>query len=67
MCVCVCVCVCVFVYVCVVCVCVCVCMRTFFYFSLLNQDVFRKYPNQYEGMIGELCENLDSLDEPEAR
>ena len=34
-----------------------------FYF----QDVFRKYPNQYEGMISELCENLDSLDEPEAR
>ena len=31
------------------------------------KDIFRKYPNQYEGIIATLCENLDSLDEPEAK
>ncbi|KAI0979612.1 hypothetical protein GJ496_011032 [Pomphorhynchus laevis] len=31
------------------------------------KDIFRKYPNRYEGIIATLCENLDSLDEPEAR
>ncbi len=31
------------------------------------KDIFRKYPNQYEASIGELCDNLDSLDEPEAK
>jgi len=31
------------------------------------QDIFRKYPSQYESIISTLCENLDSLDEPEAR
>uniref|UniRef100_A0A3Q3JUV9 AP complex subunit beta n=1 Tax=Monopterus albus TaxID=43700 RepID=A0A3Q3JUV9_MONAL len=31
------------------------------------KDIFRKYPNKYESVIGTLCENLDSLDEPEAR
>ncbi|KAJ9056981.1 hypothetical protein DSO57_1026832 [Entomophthora muscae] len=31
------------------------------------RDIFRKYPNQYENIIGKLCENLDSLDEPEAK
>ncbi|ORX71492.1 Adaptor protein complex beta subunit [Linderina pennispora] len=31
------------------------------------RDIFRKYPNRYEAIIGTLCENLDSLDEPEAR
>ncbi|KAJ2644395.1 hypothetical protein GGF44_000651, partial [Coemansia sp. RSA 1694] len=31
------------------------------------RDIFRKYPNRYESIIGTLCENLDSLDEPEAR
>ena len=31
------------------------------------KDIFRKYPNQYENIISVLCENLDSLDEPEAR
>ncbi|ODM90038.1 AP-2 complex subunit beta [Orchesella cincta] len=31
------------------------------------KDVFRKYPNKYEGIIGILCECLDTLDEPEAR
>lgn len=31
------------------------------------KDIFRKYPNRYENIISTLCENLDSLDEPEAR
>jgi len=31
------------------------------------RNIFRKYPNQYESIIGTLCENLDSLDEPEAK
>ena len=31
------------------------------------KDIFRKYPNKYESIIAVLCENLDSLDEPEAR
>uniref|UniRef100_A0A8C6UM92 AP complex subunit beta n=1 Tax=Neogobius melanostomus TaxID=47308 RepID=A0A8C6UM92_9GOBI len=31
------------------------------------KDIFRKYPNKYESVIATLCENLDSLDEPEAR
>ena len=32
-----------------------------------SQDIFRKYPNRYESIISTLCENLDTLDEPEAR
>ncbi|KAI9627548.1 hypothetical protein H4Q26_017332 [Puccinia striiformis f. sp. tritici PST-130] len=31
------------------------------------KDIFRKYPNQYEGIIGSLCQNLDALDTPEAK
>ncbi len=31
------------------------------------RDIFRKYPNRYESIIATLCENLDTLDEPEAR
>ncbi|KAJ3159609.1 AP-2 complex subunit beta [Geranomyces michiganensis] len=31
------------------------------------KDIFRKYPNRYESIIGTLCENLDSLDEPDAK
>ncbi|KAI8110917.1 hypothetical protein M9434_004491 [Picochlorum sp. BPE23] len=31
------------------------------------KDIFRRYPNRYESIISILCENLDSLDEPEAR
>jgi len=31
------------------------------------KDIFRKYPNRYEGTIATLCDNLDTLDEPEAR
>ena len=31
------------------------------------KDIFRKYPNTYEGIIGKLCDALDTLDEPEAK
>lgn len=31
------------------------------------KDIFRRYPNQYEGIIGTLCENLDALDTPDAK
>lgn len=31
------------------------------------KDIFRKYPNKYESIISTLCDNLDTLDEPEAR
>ncbi|OXA41238.1 AP-1 complex subunit beta-1 [Folsomia candida] len=31
------------------------------------KNIFRKYPNKYESIISTLCENLDTLDEPEAR
>lgn len=34
---------------------------------LCLQDIFRKYPNRYESIISALCENLDTLDEPEAK
>jgi AP-1 complex subunit beta-1 len=28
---------------------------------IVIKDIFRKYPNKYEGIIGTLCENLDTL------
>ncbi len=31
------------------------------------KDIFRKYPNRYESIISTLFENLDTLDEPEAK
>ncbi len=31
------------------------------------KDCFRRYPNRYEGIISTLCENLDSLDESQAK
>eukprot|EP00817_Percolomonadidae_sp_ATCC50343_P002411 CAMPEP_0117428390 /NCGR_PEP_ID=MMETSP0758-20121206/8110_1 /TAXON_ID=63605 /ORGANISM="Percolomonas cosmopolitus, Strain AE-1 (ATCC 50343)" /LENGTH=796 /DNA_ID=CAMNT_0005214723 /DNA_START=341 /DNA_END=2731 /DNA_ORIENTATION=- len=31
------------------------------------KDIFRKYPNRYEMIISKLCENLNTLDEPEAK
>jgi vesicle coat complex subunit len=34
---------------------------------IVIKDVFRKYPNQYESIIGILCENLESLEVPEAK
>lgn len=34
---------------------------------IVIKDIFRRYPNQYESIIATLCENLDTLDEPEAK
>ncbi len=34
---------------------------------IVIKDIFRKYPNRYESIISTLCENLDILDEPEAK
>ena len=34
---------------------------------IVIKDVFRRYPGKYEGIIPKLCENLDALDEPEAK
>ena len=34
---------------------------------IVIKDIFRRYPGQYEGIIPTLCENLDILDEPEAK
>eukprot|EP00904_Undaria_pinnatifida_P012779 jgi/Undpi1/8631/HiC_scaffold_25.g11096.m1 len=34
---------------------------------IVIKDIFRKYPNRYESIISALCENLDTLDEPEAK
>lgn len=31
------------------------------------KDIFRRYPNQYEGIIGTLCENLDLFENPDAK
>ncbi|ORY83626.1 adaptin N terminal region-domain-containing protein [Protomyces lactucae-debilis] len=35
--------------------------------TVVIRDIFRKYPNEYESVISTLCDNLDSLDEPEAK
>eukprot|EP00761_Pharyngomonas_kirbyi_P004558 gb/GECH01004563.1/.p1 GENE.gb/GECH01004563.1/~~gb/GECH01004563.1/.p1 ORF type:complete len:1516 (+),score=434.63 gb/GECH01004563.1/:1-4548(+) len=34
---------------------------------IVIRDIFRRYPGQYEKIIGTMCENLDTLDEPEAK
>ncbi|KAF9283891.1 beta-adaptin [Mortierella alpina] len=34
---------------------------------IVIKDIFRKYPKRYEAIIPTLCQNLDSLDEPEAK
>jgi AP-1 complex subunit beta-1 len=31
------------------------------------KDIFRRYPNQYESIISLLCDNLEALDEPDAK
>jgi len=35
--------------------------------TIVIKDIFRRYPGKYEGIIPKLCENLDVLDEPEAK
>lgn len=34
---------------------------------IVTKDIFRRYPQKYESIIASLCENLESLDEPEAK
>lgn len=35
--------------------------------TVVSRDILRKYPGRYESIISTLCENLDSLDEPESK
>ncbi|KAH8691196.1 putative AP-2 adaptor complex subunit beta [Talaromyces proteolyticus] len=35
--------------------------------TVVIRNIFRKYPNQYEGIIGAVIQNIDELDEPEAK
>lgn len=35
--------------------------------TVVIRNIFRKYPNQYEGIIGHVINNIDDLDEPEAK
>ena len=34
---------------------------------IVIKDIFRRYPGQYEGILPTLCQNLNALDEPEAK
>lgn len=34
---------------------------------IVIKDIFRKYPNKYESIIKDLCENLKALDNVDAR
>lgn len=34
---------------------------------IVIKDVFRQFPNEYEHIISSLCDNLETLDQPEAR
>lgn len=34
---------------------------------IVIRDIFRRYPNKYESIIANLCENLDTIDDPEAK
>ncbi|KAJ3125747.1 hypothetical protein HK098_008269 [Nowakowskiella sp. JEL0407] len=34
---------------------------------IVIKDIFRKYPQKYEGIIPTLCENLEVFDEPDAK
>lgn len=35
--------------------------------TVVIRNIFRKYPNRYEGVIGTVISNIDELDEPEAK
>lgn len=35
--------------------------------TVVIRNIFRKYPNQYEGIIATVIQNIDELDEPEAK
>jgi len=34
---------------------------------IVVKDIFRKYPSRYEQVLSALCENMEELDEPEAK
>ena len=34
---------------------------------IVIRDIFRKYPNKYEGLLTDICQNLNNLDDPEAK
>lgn len=34
---------------------------------IVIRDIFRKYPRKYEAILKDLCDNLKSLDDPEAK
>lgn len=34
---------------------------------IVIRDIFRKYPRKYEMILKDLCENLKSLDDPDAK
>ena len=34
---------------------------------IVIRDIFRKYPNKYDGLLSDICENLKNLDDPEAK
>lgn len=34
---------------------------------IVIRDIFRKYPKKYEMILKDLCENLKSLDDPDAK
>ena len=34
---------------------------------IVMRDIFRKYPRKFEGILNDICENLKSLDDPEAK
>ncbi|KAE8146038.1 adaptin N terminal region-domain-containing protein [Aspergillus avenaceus] len=35
--------------------------------TVVIRNIFRKYPNQYESIISKIIQNIDELDEPEAK
>ncbi|KAF9885690.1 hypothetical protein FE257_012672 [Aspergillus nanangensis] len=35
--------------------------------TVVIRNIFRKYPNQYENIISQVIQNIDELDEPEAK
>ncbi len=34
---------------------------------IVIRDIFRKYPKKYDGLLADICENLKTLDDPEAK
>ena len=34
---------------------------------IVIRDIYRKYPKKYDGLLVDICENLKTLDDPEAK